>query len=186
MLPRIALGIKQRLPVVQRVVVHRLQAPFTHKDGEGRVARQHGCLTADGRAYVLGIYAAGGEVVDLCYSQLIPLSFSQPPSFPPLTYMRVNNKIGLLAKEPAPERRATEAILQHNRNATINFRHHRQDALDVRRDPIRAVGRESGAGSEAHEVGVGGLVQGRDGEAVEVPAALDEVEDGADGLEAVV
>lgn len=85
----------------------------------------------------------------------------------------------------SPERGTLEAVLEHDGDALVDGLDALKDAIHVVEDPVGGVVRETGSGSERRQV-IAGLVDGGDGEGVQVSALLGELEDLVNGLQAVV
>ena len=100
--------------------------------------------------------------------------------------MRVDDEVLGGVEEGRPEVRAFEVVLQHDGDAPVELLDLFEDAVHVGQDPVGAGVGEAGGGAEAGEVGVGGFVDGGEGEGVLVAGVLDKLEDFVDGFEGVV
>lgn len=100
--------------------------------------------------------------------------------------MGVHDEVGGGVVEGGPVGGALEVVLEHERDAFVDLGDLLQGSVDVGVDPVCAVEGQAVGGAEAGEVGVGGFVDGGDGEGLHAVAGLDKVEDTVDGLEGVV
>lgn len=95
-----------------------------------------------------------------------------------------DNVVGAVV-ERSPEGGTLETVLDHHGDSRIDLGNLLEDTKHVSVDPVSAVGSKTSIGTESNKVSVGSLVDGSDGEGVDVTRSLDEVEDAIDSLERV-